>query len=87
MLALLLDDSLPGAGRRQWEIPGLHSHKCAVCAITVAGQWRIFTALPEHSVAGQGLMSATDDTCLTQEGEIQFVSDAAVEVKGTKELG
>jgi hypothetical protein len=24
------------------------------CArITVAGQWRIFTALPEHSVAGQ----------------------------------
>jgi hypothetical protein len=28
------------------------------CArITVAGQWRIFTALPEHSVAGQRWMN------------------------------
>ena len=26
----------------------------AACAITVAGQWRSFTALPEHSVAGKG---------------------------------
>src|ERR1039457_4308693 len=26
----------------------------AACAFTVAGQWRNFTALPEHSVAGKG---------------------------------
>jgi hypothetical protein len=25
----------------------------AACAFTVAGQWRTFTALPEHSVAGK----------------------------------
>jgi hypothetical protein len=28
-------------------------HLEQTCAFTVAGQWRIFTALPEHFVAGK----------------------------------
>jgi hypothetical protein len=50
--------SLPVAWRLQWENPGGHSRLSigagAACALTVAGQWRSFTALPEHSVAGMG---------------------------------
>ena len=57
MLALLLDTSLPEADAPQWEIMAdihilwLLAGGCA--RITVAGQWRILTALPEHSLAGQ----------------------------------
>ena len=37
-------------------LAGIHALRWpgAACAITVAGQWRSFTALPEHSVAGKG---------------------------------
>jgi len=50
----MFGDSLPDLNR---EISGNHleaftlEDKCA--RITVAGQWRIFTALPEHSTAVQ----------------------------------
>jgi hypothetical protein len=47
----------------QWENPGWHSRLSeaseAACAFTVAGQWRSFTALPEHSVAGKSLSGTT----------------------------
>ena len=32
-------------------LAGIHAD--LACAFTVAGQWRSFTALPEHSVAGK----------------------------------
>jgi hypothetical protein len=50
---------LPGAGRHQWELlTNIHSLPSQLswqsrARITVAGQWRNLTALPEHSVAGQ----------------------------------
>ena len=56
------DASLPDAGRHQWErlLAGIHTVPENWCArITVAGQWRILTALPEHSVAGQRCVKTT----------------------------
>lgn len=50
--------SLPEVEQLQWENSGRHSQGLdasafrSSCALTVAGQWRSFTALPEHSVAG-----------------------------------
>ncbi len=47
LLAFFLpDDQVSGR-----EPSGIHTFECA--RITVAGQWRIFTALPEHPVAEQ----------------------------------
>jgi len=54
-----LRNFLPGAERHQWELlTNIHNlptqpswQSCA--RITVAGQWRNLTALPEHSIAGQ----------------------------------
>jgi hypothetical protein len=44
----------------------------AACAFTVAGQWRIFTALPEHSVAGKGYgLRDSQSTQAAERGEAQ----------------
>ena len=48
--------ALPSRCRgNQWEVSGEHSHsdERLRARITVAGQWRILTALPEHFIALQ----------------------------------
>jgi len=55
MMAVVLTASLPNARRHQWErLAGIHAAVVRLRArITVAGQWRSLTALPEHSESGQ----------------------------------
>jgi hypothetical protein len=54
------------------------------CAFTVAGQWRSFTALPEHSVAGKGGRGTTGIVDpIAERGEISVVWDVVEEVKDT----
>jgi hypothetical protein len=54
--------SLPDT-QDQWQRAWRHSHSLQAerARITVAGQWRVFTALPEHSVAKQGDSGATGE--------------------------
>ena len=73
--------SLPVAWRLQWESRGGHSHPEA-CAFTVAGQWRNFTALPDHSDAGKSLnvqIAGADEP--QDRGEIQVVRHVVDKVK------
>jgi hypothetical protein len=55
MMAMGLGRSLPNTLRHQWErLADIHAAMMRLHArITVAGQWRNFTALPEHSESGQ----------------------------------
>jgi hypothetical protein len=54
----------------------------AACAFTVAGQWRTFTALPEHFVAGKGCGWRDSPKKQPQDkGEIQVVSNPVDDVK------
>ena len=42
-------------------LAGIHARLRECARITVAGQWRNFTALPEHFAAEQGWRGATGD--------------------------
>jgi hypothetical protein len=87
MPALLLGVTLPVAWRLQWDIPGWHSRHPVLwnpCAFTVAGQWRSFTALPEHSVAGNRYRGTTRQLPKGKsqnKGTLQFVSHPVHAVK------